>query len=219
MFMLISRRSVRTNLGAALLLVSCIGSAAEQPTPVAPRTATPAQLKEVDKRLAGILAGRDDFAEGMSASRDKKQAYWSSPEGGRLLVPTYVRFKGEKSGYCRLTTLTADLQSAELIGLPEEPNAPDCQGFRDLHYMDVNSDGQLDVISSSTIKSNTFDGNIDLPVVYVSNREQPGGYCYSSDASAALAPVDMVSDSKIKAALERNKRRLGLKEFKCDRQP
>ncbi|MFK3737257.1 hypothetical protein [Massilia sp. TN1-12] len=217
--MSISRRSVRAHLGAALLLVSGMTSAAEQPASVAPRMATSAQLTAVEKSLAGLLAGREDFADGMSAIAYKQHVAWSSSEGGRLLVPTYVRFKGEKSGYCRLTTLSDDVQSVELISISEEPNAPDCRGFRTLRYLDVNGDGQLDVISSSTIKSNTFDGNIELPVVYVSNGEQPGGYCYSGSASAALAPSDMVSDGKIKAALERHQRRLGLAEFTCDPRP
>jgi hypothetical protein len=107
------------------------------------------------------------------------------------------------------------LKVATLVKIPEDVNSPDCKGFRDLHHMDVNGDGQLDVIASMTIKSNSFDGYVDVPVVYLSRAGQPGGYCYSAEASSALEPLSMTSDDKIQKALDREKQRRGEKEFKC----
>jgi hypothetical protein len=30
------------------------------------------------------------------------------------------------------------------------------------------------------VKSNSFEGYVDQPVVYLSNADKPGGYCYTS---------------------------------------
>lgn len=215
MSMSISRHSAQINVRTACMLLLATAFTIVPAYASPPRKATSAEVQEVTKQLSTILTGHDEFADGLTASKAQNVLYWSAPEGGTLLAPILVRFPGEPSGYCRLATLSTNLKVSTLVKTPEEVNSPDCKGFRDLHYMDVNGDGQLDVIASMNIKSNSFDGYVDVPIVYLSLAGQPGGYCYSADASSALQPVSMTSDDKIKKALDREKQRRGVKEFKC----
>lgn len=222
----ISPRSARTgrDVAGALLLAATLGAPAlaalaapapSAPAPAAPVKASAAEALAAGKRLPAVLAGRAEFADGMVVSPAQKIPLWSAREGDRLLVPVYVRYPGERSGYCRLATLSRDLREATLIDVPEDINAPDCKGFRALRYLQVNADGRLDLVASMTVKSNSVDGDVEVPVVYLSNPGQAGGYCYSAAASAVLQPLDMGSDDKLRQAFQKGKRRLHGAEFAC----
>lgn len=180
------------------------------------RQATTSEAKEATIQLSKILQANHEFADGMTATNARKTLYWSSGSSGRLLVPVLVRFPGQRIGYCRVGTLSTDLKEPTLIDIPENANAPDCKSFRDLHYLDVNGDGYLDIVASITIRSNTFDGYVDLPVVYLSHMQRPGGYCYSKMASEALEPATTFSIDTVRKALEHEKRRRNIQNLRCE---
>lgn len=207
----------RTRIGGRLCRALLAATALAVPAAYAasPRKATASEVKDITTRLSTILAGRQEFADAMTATTAQRTLYWSRQDGGTLLVPTFVRFPGATSGYCRLVTLAANSRHPVLIDVPEDVNSPECKGFRDFHYIDVNGDGQPDVVMSITVRSNSFDGYVDVPVVYLSRAEKPGDYCYSSAAAAALEPLEMTSDEKVRKAFERERRRRGQREFTC----
>ena len=215
MFMSISHHNARIN--PSLMLVTVVLTTAVAVTAHADtlRQATASEAKEAATQLSASLKTNHDFAEGMIAINAQKTLYWSKSDDGKLLVPVFIRFPGEPSGYCRLGTLSTNLNEPTLINAPEEVNSPDCKGFRDLYYLDVNGDGHFDVVGSITIKSNAFDGYVDVPVVYLSRMNQPGGYCYSAIASEALEPATMSAINKVKKALEREKQRRKIRDFNC----
>jgi hypothetical protein len=180
------------------------------------RRAIPAEVNDVTARVAAVFARRGDLPEEPIASMKRETPlFWSAPQGGRLLVPVTVRFKGFSNGYCRLMTAENGQAAPVLIDLPIEMNADNCRGFRDVRYLDINGDGMLDIAASMTVKANSFDGYVDQPVVYLSNADKPGGYCYSASASRNLEPAVMGSVDKVKQALDRERKRLGGAHFDC----
>lgn len=202
---------LRTCAAAALLSIAAAALAA----PAKPRRATPAEAQDAARRLPALFEGRDDMPDGPATARLPTTLYWSRADGGLLLAPALVRFRDAANAYCRLATLSADAKDATLIDVPEDANAPDCRGFRDLRYLDANGDGRLDLVASVTVKSNAFDGDVDVPAVYLSRPERKGGYCYSAATSGQLQAADLRSDDKARRALERARQRLGAAVFKC----
>lgn len=195
----------------------CIAAACSAPAVHAKeplRKATAAEASDAGKRIPGVFSGLPEFPEERPDIKLPRTLYWSRPDGGVLLAPVLVRFAGADDGYCWLVTLSPDGHGV-LVDLPPEPDSPECRGYRDLRYLDINGDGVLDLAAGETVKANSFDGVVDIAVVYLSRPERPGAYCYSEQASRQLAPADMVSSDKIAKALERNRKRLGLETFGC----
>nr|WP_314543383.1 hypothetical protein [uncultured Massilia sp.] len=178
------------------------------------RKATAAEVSDAGKRIPGVFAGSPEFPEERPHITLPGTLYWSQPEGGVLLAPALVRLADEGNGYCRLVTLSPDGHDF-LVDLPPEPDSPECRGYRDLRYLDINGDGVLDLAAGATVKANSFEGYVEIAVVYLSQRDRPGAYCYSEQASRQLAPADMVSSDKVGKALERHRKRLGLETFSC----
>jgi hypothetical protein len=180
------------------------------------RRATAAEVNDVKARAVSVFKDRDDIPEEPIASlKPEKTLYWSAPQGGRLLAPVTVLFKGVSNAYCRLVTVENGQADPVLVDLPMDVNADTCRGFRDVRYLDINGDGKLDIVASMNVKSNSFEGYVDQPVVYLSNADKPGGYCYSAAASRNLAPAAMGSTDKVKQALDRERKRLGVAQFDC----
>lgn len=73
----------------------------------------------------------------------------------------------------------------------------------------------MDLAVSMNVKSNSFEGYVDQPVVYLSNAGKPGGYCYSAAASRNLEPAVMGSTGKVRQALDRERKRSGVARFDC----
>ena len=180
------------------------------------RRATQAEVNDVTARAPAAFAERDDVPEEPIAFlKPEKTLYWSAPQGGRLLVPVTVRFKGVSNAYCRLVTVENGAAAPVLIDLSMDVNADTCRGFRDVRYLDINGDGQLDIAASMTVKADSFGGYVDQRVVYLSNADKPGGYCYSAAASRNLEPAVMGSTDKVKQALDRGLKRLGVARYEC----
>jgi hypothetical protein len=199
-------------LCVALLAASYVHAAADHVI----RRATAAEVEGVKARTASTFKDRDDFpVEPTATLKSEKPLYWSAPQGGRLLALFTLRYKGAAHGYCRLVTVDNEQGTPVLIDLPMDMNADNCRGFRDVRYLDINGDGKLDIAASMTVKSNTFEGYVDQPVVYLSNADKPGGYCYSATASRNLQPAVMASTGKVKQALDRERKRLGVAQFDC----
>ncbi|SDD68404.1 hypothetical protein SAMN05428966_105158 [Massilia sp. PDC64] len=180
------------------------------------RRATAAEVNDVKVRAASVFKDRDDFPEEpISSLKPEKTLYWSAPQGGRLLVPVTVRFKGISNAYCRLVTVENTEAVPVLVDVPMDVNADTCRGFHDVRYLDINGDGKLDIAASMSVKANSFEGYIDQIVVYLSNGDKPGGYCYSATASRNLEPAVMGSTDKVRQALDRERKRLGIAQFDC----
>jgi hypothetical protein len=180
------------------------------------RRASVAEANDIKARAVSVFKDRDDVPEEPIASlKPEKTLYWSAPQGGHLLALVTVRFKGVANAYCRLVTVENEHAAPVLIDLPMDVNADTCRGFRDVRYLDINGDGKLDVAASMSVKANSFDGYVDQPVVYLSNADKPGGYCYSATASRNLEPAVMASTGKVKQALDRERKRLGVAQFDC----
>lgn len=84
------------------------------------------------------------------------------------------RYKGAADGYCRLAALESAQVALVLIDLPMDVNADNCRGFTDVRYLDINGDGKLDIVTSMSVKSNSFYGCVNQQVVYLSNSHNPG---------------------------------------------
>ncbi|KGF83236.1 hypothetical protein IA69_03250 [Massilia sp. JS1662] len=180
------------------------------------RRATAAEVEGIKARTASTFKDHDDFpVEPTATLKSERPLYWSARQGGRLLALFTLRYKGAAHGYCRLVTVENEQRDPDLIDLPMDMNADNCRGFRDVRYLDINGDGKLDVAASMTVKANSFDGDVDQPVVYLSNADKPGGYCYSATASRNLQPAVMGSAGKVKQALDRERKRLGVAQFDC----
>ena len=175
------------------------------------RRATRAEANDVTARAAAVFAeGGDVLEKPIAFLKPEKTLYWSAPQGGRLLVPVTVRFKGVSNAYCRLMTVEYGPAAPVLIDLPMDVNADTCRGFRDVRYLDINGDGKLDIVAKMTVKANFFNGYVDQQVVYLSVADKPGGYCYSAAASRNLEPAAMGSTDKVRQALDRERKRLGV---------
>lgn len=175
-----------------------------------------AEFNGMKVRAAGVFKDRDDFPDGPIASlKEDQPLYWSAAEGGRLLALVTVRFKGVSNSYCRLVTLENEKATPVLIDAPQDVNSDACRGFRDVYYLDVNEDGELDIVAIMNVKANSFDGYVDQPVVYLSNADRKGGYCYSASASRNMKPAQMVSTKKVSQALILERKRLGIPQFEC----
>jgi hypothetical protein len=180
------------------------------------RRASAAEFNDMKARAAVVFKDRDDFPDGpIAALKPEKTLYWSAGQGGHLLALVTVRFKGVANSYCRLVTLDSEKAAPVLVDLPDSANSDACRAFHDVRYLDINGDGKLDIVASMNIKSNSFDGYVDQPVVYLSNADKQGGYCYSATASKNLKPEQMVSADKVKQALEQERKRLGVAQFDC----
>jgi hypothetical protein len=180
------------------------------------RRATAAEVENVEARTASTFKDRDDFpVEPTATLKSEKPLYWSAPQGGRLLALFTLRYRGAAHGYCRLVTVENEQGVPVLIDLPMDMNADNCRGFHDVRYLDINGDGKLDIAASMTVKANSFDGDVDQLIVYLSNADKPGGYCYSAAASRNLEPAAMASTAKVKQALDRERKRLGVAQFDC----
>jgi hypothetical protein len=199
-------------LCVALVTVSHVHAAADHVI----RRATAAEVEGIKARTASTFKDRDDFpVEPTATLKSEKPLYWSAPQGGRLLALFTLRHKGAAHGYCRLVTAENELGAPVLIDLPMDMNADNCRGFREVRYLDINGDGKVDVAASMIVKANSFDGDVDQPVVYLSNADKPGAYCYSAAASRNLEPAVMRSTGKVKQALDRERKRLGAAQFDC----
>lgn len=180
------------------------------------RQANGAEVNAFTARAAAVFTGRDDVPEEpIALLKPEKTLYWSAPQGGHLLALVTVRFKGISNASCRLMTAENGQAAPVLIDLSMEMNADNCRGFRDVRYLDINGDGKLDIAASMTVKANSFDGYVDQPVVYLSNTDKQGGYCYSASASRNLEPAVMGSTDKVKRALDRERKRLSGAQFDC----
>jgi len=180
------------------------------------RRATTAEVDGIKARTASTFKDRDDFPVDPTATlKTEKPAYWSAPQDGRLLALFTLRYKGAAHGYCRLVTVESEEGTLILVDLPTDVNADNCRGFNDVRYLDINGDGRLDIAASMSVKANSFDGYVDQLVVYLSNPAKPGGYCYSDTASRNLEPAVMGSTDKVRQALNRELKRLGIAQFQC----
>lgn len=206
------------NAHASRALVLCAALATASHVHAAPeegmRRATSAEVADVTARAVSLFKDDVPDAPGFSV-KPARTLYWSAPQGGRLLALVSARFPGASSGYCRLVTVADGPAAPVLVDLPMDVNADSCRGFRDVLYLDINGDGKPDVAASMTIRANSFDGDVDQPVVYLSNADTPGGYCYSAAASRNLEPAVMGSVGKVRQALDRERRRLGVPQFGC----
>ncbi len=180
------------------------------------RRATTAEVDDIRARTASTFKENNNFpVEPTATLKSEKPLYWSAPQGGRLLALFTLRYKGAAHGYCRLVTVENKEGAPTLVELPTDVNADNCRGFIDVRYLDINGDGKLDIAASMSVKANSFDGYVDQIVVYLSNADKPGGYCYSNTASRNLEPVVMGSTDKVRQALNRERKRLGIAQFEC----
>jgi len=216
MFMWTSRRSWLV-CAWLFLAVSMLGHpAAHAVTPDAAKRATAADTKGLQGRIGEVIKRRDDFPEEpMFSLKLEKLLYWSAAQGGRLLVPVTIRFKGLANSYCRVLTQMSGQAEAVLVDLPEQVNHDACRGFDTVRYLDINGDGALDIAASFSVKSNTASAYVAEQAVFLSGADNPSGYCYSDSASRNLKAADMQSDSKIANALEHERKRLAVVKFEC----
>jgi hypothetical protein len=207
------RRAARVvTLCVALTSASHIHAAADHPM----RRATAAEVDSIKARTASTFKDNDNFPVELTATlKPEKPLYWSAPQGGRLLALFTLRYKGAAYGSCRLVTVENGEDTPILVDLPSDVGADNCRGFSDVRYLDINGDGKLDIATSMSIKSNSFEGYVDQQVVYISNADKAGGYCYSATASRNLEPAVMGSTDKVRQALNRERKRLGIAQFEC----
>ena len=216
MFMWTSRRSGRVSRSLVLGVALAGACHAHAAVDDGMRRASVAETNDIKARAASVFKDRDDVPEEPIASlKPEKTLYWSAPQGGHLLALVTVRFKGVSNAYCRLVTVENEQAAPVLIDLPMDVNADTCRGFRDVRYLDINGDGKLDIAASMSVKSNSFDGYVDQPVVYLSRADKQGGYCYSAAASRNLSPAVMGTTEKVRQALDRERKRLGVAQFDC----
>ncbi len=128
-----------------------------------------------------------------------------------------VRYKGLTNSYCRLVTLPANLQTAELVPLPPSANSEDCTAISDLLYFDVNGEGIPDVIQGLRVKSNRYDAKMSVVAVYLSSAGSKSGYCYSEQASRLVSGAALRSNAEAQRAIENERRRLAISLFECSK--
>ena len=146
----------------------------------------------------------------------QKPLRWSTSQNERrLLVPVNIRYQGLKNSYCRLVTMSANLQVEELIQVPPQANFDDCLDVTAVLYFDINGDGIADVVQGVRVKSNRYGTTVVVPVVYLSNATAKSGYCYSEQAARQVQPADLRSIDSAKDALEVGKKRIGIAQFEC----
>lgn len=208
------RYTGRLSGGLILLAMLCFNSHVRAENPGIAYRAGPEDMIELQMSTAVVIQGHEDFpGEPASYVRVAQPLYWSAVQGGRLLVPVTIRFKGLANSYCRVLTQMRGHAEVVLVDVPEQVNYDACRGFDSVRYLDINGDGALDIVASLSVKSNTFNSYVTEQAVFLSGADNPSGYCYSDAASRNLKPADMQSESKIARALEQERRRLGGAKF------
>lgn len=169
-----------------------------------PHLATPEEVDALSSRIASVFADLDEFPDAsVSDVRLGKKLYWSGQGADAvLLAPVAVHFRGVTNSYCRLLTAKDGTGALALIKLPAQANFDDCRGIDQIRYLDLNGDGQLDVIEMVDVNSNAGSGVVSTALVYLSSPAHPGGYCYSAAASRRLAPADLKSDASVLKVLK-----------------
>jgi hypothetical protein len=135
--------------------------------------------------------------------------------GSVWLVPLQIRYQSVSNRYCRLATTDPTLGATAIVPLPPQALHDTCMRVNAQFVVDMNGDGQADVVQSIQIKSNRGNFSLTEAVVYLSTQDSRA-YCYSAIASGLLTPSDLRSASAIAAAVSRSKENPNQQKLTCE---
>lgn len=75
-------------------------------------------------------------------------------------------FKDVSNTYCGLVTVEHGVAAPILIELPMEVNVDNCRSFRDVRYLDINGDGNLDVAASTNLEPSVMESRICMDLAF-----------------------------------------------------
>jgi hypothetical protein len=189
----------------ASLMLSLTWWQAVVPVGARPIQLDPQQTRALKLHFAGALENDPAMpGPGALVSGFERSTLVSTPAGQTWFMPLHVHYSGLSNKYCRLATAKLSTESPMLIALPTRALYDHCIRINGQFIIDVNDDGQPDVVQSIQVKSNRGNFNVTQAIVYLS---VPGEekYCYSATASSLLKPVDLRSSTAISAVIKRNK--------------
>ncbi len=131
-----------------------------------------------------------------------------------VLLPLEVRYAGIANRYCRLAVVG---ETVSLVSLPADALYDNCLRIRHQWLVSASGERAMDVMQVVTVPSNRHGGEVDEIQVYLAEASAPSGYCYSSQASAVASATTAVSAEDANLAFTRERQRLGLSGFQCDR--
>ena len=216
--MSISHLNVPSVLAALLTAFLSYACATTPPSATTP-TSGPTRLTAADVAkarqvaLPALKSSVDEPVARVPILKFAAAPVWSdSGASHKALLLVSFTYPGARYAYCRLVTVSADFASAEVA----DANAmPYCLGISHAVFVDVNGDGELDVVASLRVQSNRYDAVLEAPGVFLSDSSAPSGYCFSQQASDHLNPDDLATGERARASLERERKRLGLPRFAC----
>jgi hypothetical protein len=133
----------------------------------------------------------------------------------RLITPLIVRYKDMNNMYCLVASTNVELTSLKFLPLPPQAFHDSCSGLYPYYLLVQNKDDGEMIVHGVSVKSNRDGGSVTEVIFYLRDPKSELGFCYSADASAQLAPSDLRSSAILRLALDKSKRRLGLKNFSC----
>jgi hypothetical protein len=134
---------------------------------------------------------------------------------GRQLVSFTLHYAGLSNRYCRLAVAEPSSGALRIVALPSAALHDQCKSLSPVLVADVDGDGTPDVVHGVRIASNAGRFDVQEALVYLSKKEATAGYCHSAAASATLAPADLASTARVRAALQQAVRRLGASVLEC----
>lgn len=133
----------------------------------------------------------------------------------KLIVPMMVRFQNTNNKYCLVASANVDLTSLQFLPLPPQALHDSCFRLYPYYMFKQHTDDDKTIVHGVSLKSNRDGVSVVEVIVYLPDPKSELGFCYSADASAQLTPADLKSKAVLKLALDRTRRRLGLKNFSC----
>jgi hypothetical protein len=103
----------------------------------------------------------------------------------------------------------------EPLPLPPQALHDSCSRLYSYYIFNRHKNNGETIVHGVSLKSNRDGASVVEVIVYLHDPNSELGFCYSADASAQLTPADLKSKAALKLALDRTKRRLGLKNFSC----
>jgi hypothetical protein len=181
--------------------------------------ANPAEVSAAFRILPAAFVQQDDLPDS-TPMFDKGKAHlrWNSNlPSKRLLLLVNVRYAGTINSYCRLVTLSRELKEPKLIKVPAKENYDECAGTSEPVYTDLNGDGIDDIAYLAGVPSNRYSEQVTVPVVYLSDKNAEGNYCYSETLSHQLSPADMKNGNVLRRKIQQENDRLGQNIARCER--